>query len=972
MREILTIIAACLVALLTAALVAPPFIDWTRYGDEIAQRLGAEVGGSVTLEGPVEMRLLPAPRLTAGAIEARWPGLGVRARRTVLELSAPALLRGAFEFTEIALERADVSVDETAAGAFAAGALKNEGQPVAVARLRLDDATIRVSGAWNRVLEHVEMTLSADTLAGPFRGKGVWRDGDRTDFSFATGVIEGEKLRSKFSAENSARKWRGEATGDVAFGASLPEFSGQATLSGDIGGAPMRARFALKADNSGLEAQEIDGRLGDEDRALNFSGKADFSREKGFHAELAAANLDLDRFRGGYRLADVAQAAPAFATRLRLAADSVMLGGDILSQVKLGYEGKPDMRPLVTVEAGLPGRSRLTYSGAADFAAPALDGRIRIETREARRLGAYLAPFLPQAGGWLTAPPFARLVLDGAIRADRAGLALEAREMEVERSRLSGHIEWREAQPATPAKLTLKLNASVIDVDGLPDLKALAGLARANDFYIALEAQALRVARLGAAAAETGRLRLLATRAGGTTRLDEFAINGLGGADIAGAGRMNARGGGFDFKLDAEKLADLAALVRRLAPGAASEALFARASALSPAHLTFGMATDSSGEFTQINLAGEAGGARYSAQVIPAGEGRMQARFSAQAAEAAILMRQAGLAVLPLRGVGGARLEAQGEGLLGAPLQTKAALDLGRLSLRFEGETQLTPDRMSANGALKAQSDDLAPLAPLFAFGAPDPSLHIPLRGTARLHLDGQGLALHKIDAEVSGVRASGDLQRDWAGVISGALAIERLSASDLAGLVLGPAQPAASGAVWPSLKFAPSRFDPPQANIALDVAHLDLGAGIAARDAHMNLALGPGALVAQDMAMALGTGRLSGEIALRREGAAATFRARLSGQDIKADVQPFSARVGGALDVSGSGGSSAELVASLAGQGRLRFSDTRIAHAAPDALVAVVAHEDAPATIVAHEDALDARALEKKLDDAFDKGAQE
>ncbi|MFV0280256.1 MAG: AsmA-like C-terminal region-containing protein, partial [Rhodoblastus sp.] len=270
------------------------------------------------------------------------------------------------------------------------------------------------------------------------------------------------------------------------------------------------------------------------------------------------------------------------------------------------------------------------------------------------------------------------------------------------------------------------------------------------------------------------------------------------------------------------------------------------------------------------------------------------------------------------------------------------------------------------------QSDDLAPLAPLFAFGAPDPSLHIPLRGTARLRLDGQGLALHKIDAEVSGVRASGDLQRDWAGVISGGLALERLSASDLAGLVLGPAQPAASGAVWPSLKFAPSRFDPPQANIALDVAHLDLGADIAARDAHMNLALGPGALVAQDMAMALGKGRLSGEIALRREGAAATFRARLSGQDIKADVQPFSARVGGALDVSGSGGSSAELVASLAGQGRLRFSDTRIAHAAPDALVAIVAHEDAPATIVAHEDALDARALEKKLDDAFDKGAQE
>ena len=40
MREILTIIAACIVVALAAALAVPPFVDWTKHGAAIAQKLG--------------------------------------------------------------------------------------------------------------------------------------------------------------------------------------------------------------------------------------------------------------------------------------------------------------------------------------------------------------------------------------------------------------------------------------------------------------------------------------------------------------------------------------------------------------------------------------------------------------------------------------------------------------------------------------------------------------------------------------------------------------------------------------------------------------------------------------------------------------------------------------------------------------------------------------------------------------------
>ncbi|HMN71755.1 MAG TPA: AsmA-like C-terminal region-containing protein [Rhodoblastus sp.] len=961
MREILTIVAACIVVALAAALVAPPFVDWTKHSAAIAQRLGANFGGRVALEGPVRLRLLPAPRLTAGALTAERPGLALRARATTLELSAPALLRGAFEFTEIALDHAEVALDPARLDVVGARDAR-----VAVARFQLSDATVRIAGAAPLTFEHVEMSGAADTLAGPFRGQGAWRDGRDIAFSFSTGALDNGKLRGKLSFDDAATKAHVEATGDLGLVDGAPQFVGQAVAVAPLGGAPARASFAISATGAALRAESIDARLGDDDHALNFTGDAEVSRSGGLDARLKAASLDLDRFRAAYGVLDLARAAPALDLRASLASDSVLLGGEALTNVVVAVARANGAQPRYTADAGLPGRTRLRYDGAFDVAgAKTLDGALKLDTRDAGRLAKYVAPAAPQVARWLSAGGVARLVFDGRVRARADGLALDARALDIDRSKLSGAIDWRAATPASASRLTARLAASVIDVDGLPDLRALAAVASQDDLALSLDAQALRVARLGDASTETGRLRLAFSRAAGVSTLDELSVADLGGANLSGSGRATAQGGGFDFKLDADRLADLAQLVRRIAPGPASDAFVARAAAFSPAHLTLGLAMDAGGAFTQLNLSGEAGGTRMSAQASPAGAGRMQAHLAMQAGEAAALLRQAGLAVLPLKGLGGARLEAQGEGAIGGALQTRARLDLAGLSLRFDGETLLALNQASAHGALTADSADVARLAPLFAFGAPDPTTTAPLQGRAQMRIDGGGLALDALDAEIAGARVKGELARTTAGAVSGALALDRLAAPDLVALVLGPAQPTSRGAIWPTLKFAATRFDPPKADVTLDVARLALGGGIVAGDAKMRLALAPGSMVARDLSMTFGEGRISGEVALRREGGAALAKARLSGEAIALAAGPFAARVGGALDMSGAGGSMAELVSSLAGSARLKFADAQIARAAPDALARVVADAEKS------ESPPEPRAVTVELARALDAGAQ-
>lgn len=959
MREILTIIAACLVAALTAALAIPPFIDWDARRDEIAAQISERIGGPVEIGGPVALRLLPAPRLTVGSLSAGRSGLTVRSHAAAFELSPTSLLRGRLEFTEIALDKPTIAVDPNA---FVLS--PQDSARVGVERLIVTDGAIEVAGEKPVSVTHVDLTGAMDALLGPFRGSGVWRS---TTFQFATAAVEDGRLRGKIALDEPPAGLHAEFDGDARFEGGALYFVGRGASSGMGGGRtpPWRTTFDIAATPDALRFDNLEARVGDDDHALSFSGAARYAAGAPLDIKLKAANLDLDRFRASHDFATVSGWASSRALDLRVEADSATLGGETLSQPAVALRLSPGAPAQALIDAGLPGATRLHFDGAIDQTDwRSFDGAARIETRDVRRLADYVAPIAPEAIRRLAAASFNRLAFDGRIKTAPDRFEAQARSLDLDRSRLSGRFAWRAAEADSRSRISAAIEASALDIDGLPDLRALGGIGRDDDLDLSVDAKAVRIAEVGQSSAAAGRIRAHLLRKDGVTTLEELSIADLGGATLTGVGRLTAQGGGLDLKLDAQRLGDLAALIRRVAPGAASDALVARASALSPAKATMGVATNAAGAFTQLNLESEAGGARYSAQLQPTGDGRVKAQLVANAPDASVLLRQFGFPVLPLRGLGAARVEAVGEGAWGGALSTRARVELPGASMTFNGETTASADRPAMRGRIMLDSADAAPLMQLFGLGAPDPTQRAPAKATATVAMDREGLSLDGLTSEAFGAKATGGLRRGADAIWRGELAIDRLSAPFLASFVLGPAQPALAGALWSTLKFAPQRVDPPAADLKLAIGRFDLGVSTSA-GAHLELTLGQGLVEARKIDMPLLGGRLTGEASLRREGGAATARARLAVRSLDSTAGPFAAKVDGACEISGAGGSAAELVASLAGSGNARLQDWSIARAAPDTFSDAVAR-------LAMDDATTAReAVVSELASALDSGAQ-
>ena len=120
MRYVLTIIAVALVAVMSAALVAPMLIDWSAHRAEIEARLRAITGANVSLTGPVEVRLLPTPYLALGAGSLSAPGpdgpkLSFDSAR--LELALVKLTSGQIRFSDISLDKPVLAIVRGSDGA---------------------------------------------------------------------------------------------------------------------------------------------------------------------------------------------------------------------------------------------------------------------------------------------------------------------------------------------------------------------------------------------------------------------------------------------------------------------------------------------------------------------------------------------------------------------------------------------------------------------------------------------------------------------------------------------------------------------------------------------------------------------------------------------------------------------------------------------------------------------------------------
>lgn len=191
MKKLIIGISGVVAALLLAALVAPSFIDWNAYRAEISTEVRKATGRKLTIEGAIDVALLPAPKLSAAKVRfANLDGAHAThmARLEALDVRIAfwPLLSGKVVVNSVVLRGADIELEALAdgrvnwqlapAGKSTSARGTDSGSGTASEAVRLDQVIIergRVTYRDSRKgtvekIEGINARLAAETLSGPF------------------------------------------------------------------------------------------------------------------------------------------------------------------------------------------------------------------------------------------------------------------------------------------------------------------------------------------------------------------------------------------------------------------------------------------------------------------------------------------------------------------------------------------------------------------------------------------------------------------------------------------------------------------------------------------------------------------------------------------------------------------------------------------------------------------------------------
>lgn len=449
MRNAVLIAGAVLTLVLVAAAAIPPLIDWSAYGGTIAARVQAATGRPVTIDGPIALRLLPAPALSAGGVAiGNPPGMDghlVRADKLRLKVALLPLFTGTVRLTALELDqpvvtlardgdgranwRFDDQKDQPAEEPHRRAARPEEpaaapaDDALPVERLIVRDGTVRLPGGAE--IAGLDLDIALGGRSGPFQGSGGARLGgvtvalegavDRLGPGRAApatlslrlpgddAVLELSGLVSRLSGGDTLR---GRLTGRAAepgrslarLGLTPPLPPGPLALGADV---------TLSAEEAVLSPLELT--VGE--TKLTGAVSAALAGTPQVDVKLAAAALNLDTWTRATAKAE--QAAPAASAppaqsaptaqpartgtlalprdlflSANLAVDSLTWRGQAVRQARLEAVLDGGEIMLRQAAARLPGDSELVVEGG--IAAAAFDGSVRLQSDNARALAAWL------------------------------------------------------------------------------------------------------------------------------------------------------------------------------------------------------------------------------------------------------------------------------------------------------------------------------------------------------------------------------------------------------------------------------------------------------------------------------------------------------------------------------------------------------------------------------------------------------
>lgn len=998
LRETLTILAILLVLALTAALAAPLFMDWNAHRGWVEESLSAALGGEVKASGDIDVRLLPAPRIDVG--DASWRGAGdgglrLDVERVRLEIAVAPLLQGVVRFVEARLERPRLSVTLDADGGVALPEPGEGGEVVAFERIEIRDGEITVARAGGEVRRVSGLDIDADaaTLLGPFRGSGSYAGANgRAGFRFGAGVAEDDRLRVKFTTEPAAGAPQFDLDGALIArregGVTRLRFDGAAaawaSAYADGVEIPWRATGTLAADMQQVRIEPLEVRFGPQERQTTASGSATFDADaRALSVVLSAPQLDADRLLDGKEAAGeamtrlsrvVAQSldrparARSVSLKLEASTPALALGGDTITDAAATFELPRKGEDRLSLSGDLPGRSQIALDGVVESGAAArFAGKARAGARDLARLAEWIARADPDLADRLRGLPFRAIEFGGDVEISRRAFAGRNLDIRADRSRLTGAVAFTGAVAGEPARLFADLESPALDLDGVPSLRGPARALQDADLNLSIDARAVRVAGLGGGIVDAGRIRGKLTRASGRLELERLSVENLGGATLNATGLIDGEGAKLEGRLEAQRLVELAALVRRAAPGPLADLLNERAVALSPARLEFSAdaaTADGAIELRTMRIEGAARGTRIAAAVRPAGD-QTEAEVEISSSDTPMLLRQLGVETVPIRSAPRSRVTLRATGSLREGYQAEGAGEIAGANVSFAGKIGERDNGYGFGGRARIAAKDATPLMQVLAIAWLDAQVAIPLDLSGDVALDGAAVDAQAFAGAVAGTRVSGKLRLAAIGdglrrTLTGALNVDRMSFDALTGLALGPRAVNAKGApLWSDRPFAPGLADPPPATIDLRVSEMDIRA-LNARNVSARLVAAQGAVALENISARIGEADMKGRLALRRDKADASLAAVL---DVKAPISlrdQIAANAHARFELAATGRSERGLVTALAGSGRVRLTDVVIPRADPNAIDSVVA--------LAEKDAIapDERTISTALQKAF------
>ncbi|HEY4191238.1 MAG TPA: AsmA-like C-terminal region-containing protein, partial [Mesorhizobium sp.] len=1021
LARLFVIVGGLLVLALCAALVGPYFVDWTGYRADFEREASAILGRRVTVQGDATARLLPFPSVTfsnvsvAGGPDGQ-PAMTVETFSMDAEL-AP-FLRGEALIFDMRLVRPKATIDIADNGAVDWAVRPSSPlhlDQISIEKLTVTDGQISLhhaAGGRSHMLSDINSTVSAKSLAGPWRLDGTLKlDGLSAKLTASTGRAEPTgQMRLRLHIDPDAYPLVIESDGNAGMKNGAAVYSGQFRIAEDEANevrlrgtdgetvkvkaikaaktdkaakaAPayrLTGKFAL--DHQKLGIDEFHFETGPLDSPYAADGKAsiDLGAKPSFTVEASGAQVQFDETVGGETSTALtlkqrvgalertllALPKPTIPGVIEVRLPAVVAGDTIIRDVHLSAEPAPAGWTVKSLEATLPGRTKLEAKGLLGIEKKfGFTGSLLLAVAQPSGFAAWLSKDVDEAIRRLPAAGFKANVEMNDERQTFNDL-----ELILGKAKFSGRIDARTPADARPS-MQMKLSGGELDVDGLTAFASLfvsdKGANRFPDRDVDFEVDAGPVTA-GGLTADT--LDTALRLRDGALEVDRLSIGGLAGASISATGRLQDFPAHPSGKLDASLVAvDLKPLVdaavRQYPASPALKGLAARVAAypelLQDAQIDLVASAAANGDGTTglaLSAEGTAGGTAFSASLSGKGtpqtlqDAPLALTFNAKNSDATTLLALYGLPVLPLGVVGEASTDLSAKGMLTEGLTTAFSLSGQDFKAGFDGAVALGEQGPSAKGKITLDAADAEPWLMTTGMGLPGMGTGMAANFSADADYANGLLVLDGLSGAINEAAVSGDLNvdvKDGQPHLAGALVLDELDLDPMAVTLFGDEAfvGAGSGKGWPTAPFSEKSATPFSADLDISTAALSAGAFATAYDASLALKLDQSGIRLSDMRGKLYGGALSGSFELKNNQGAGLFSGQMKLGDADLSKMLPDGGLTGKADLStelSAGGKSVDgMIAALSGSGTASLKGLTVTGVNPDAFAALIAKADA------------------------------